>query len=112
MSELVIHNARIITMDDKQPSADAVLVRGDRIAYVGKEKEALNQSDPSAQLIDLAGKTLVPGFNDSHIHTIHLGDILLAPDYSGLNGKQTVESIREGLTLLSSPSLRFKEEST
>ncbi len=78
----------IITMNDKQPQAEAVVVRDGNIAFVGKRNAALRFS-PSAQQVDLQGHTLTPGFIDAHGHISGVGlqalsaNLLPAPDGEG-----------------------------
>src|SRR5260221_11947515 len=64
---LLIVNARALTLDPKQREAEAIIVRGGRIAFVGQatEAEARGRGLP---LFDAAGRTVVPGFIDGHTH--------------------------------------------
>ncbi len=68
--EVIFHNGVILTMDDNQPRAQAIAIAGDRILAVGTDDEILSRKGPSTQVIDLQGKTVVPGFIDSHQHRI------------------------------------------
>ncbi|WP_395670568.1 amidohydrolase [Phenylobacterium sp.] len=65
--DLLILNARVWTLDPATPSAEAVLVRGGRIAYVGDAAGARSRG-AGVPVFDAAGRTLVPGFIDGHIH--------------------------------------------
>ncbi len=65
-------NARIHTMDPERPEADAILIRGDRIAAVGSLQDIGGQASGSRQ-VDLAGQAIVPGFNDCHCHILSFG---------------------------------------
>jgi predicted amidohydrolase YtcJ len=69
-SEIVFHNGAILTMEDSQPLAGAILIHGDTIAAVGTEAEVLAQAGAAAGRIDLGGLTLAPGFIDTHNHRI------------------------------------------
>lgn len=95
MSESVLFNTHVITMDARQPKAEAILVREDKIAYVGGKEEALKRSGSAAMSFDLNGRTLVPGFNDSHIHAAYLGDVLSAPTFTSLDGEQILARLKE-----------------
>lgn len=64
----VFINGTILTMDVRNPEADALLVERDRIVAVGPQELILKQIDPDARIIDLAGKTLLPGFIEAHGH--------------------------------------------
>ncbi|TDB28178.1 amidohydrolase [Stenotrophomonas sp. ATCM1_4] len=78
----------IITMDDRQPNAEAIVVREGRIAFVGTGKAARAFS-PDARQVDLHGQTLTPGFIDAHGHVSGVGlqalsaNLLPAPDGEG-----------------------------
>ena len=65
---LLITGARVYTADPAQPWAEAVLTRGDRIAYVGREAGARAQAGPRGGTIHVPGGLVVPGLNDSHVH--------------------------------------------
>jgi predicted amidohydrolase YtcJ len=81
-ADLIIRNARIWTVDPGHPEAQAVAVLGDRIVAVGSAPEALAWRGPHTRIIDAAGKRLVPGFNDAHVHFVDGGSQL---DYVQLN---------------------------
>jgi predicted amidohydrolase YtcJ len=67
--DLVFHHGNIISLDSKDTRATAVAVKGDRIACVGSDEELLRESDAgSTRLIDLNGKTVLPGLIDCHTH--------------------------------------------
>ncbi len=66
-ADLAIVNAEIWTLNSKQPRAQAALVRGGRIVRVGSNQEVLGASK-GARRFDAAGRTVVPGFYDSHTH--------------------------------------------
>lgn len=70
----LFYNGTIHTMDPAYPTVEAVLVGTDgRIQAVGKYSEI---ATPTAQLVDLQGRTLIPGFNDAHVHVAPLGMLL------------------------------------
>lgn len=68
--EVIFHNGIILTMDENQPQAQAVALAGGRILAVGSDDEVLALQVSSTQVIDLQGKTMLPGFIDSHQHRI------------------------------------------
>lgn len=73
----LFYNGIIHTMDPSQPQPEAVLVNdGGRIEAVGLYTD-LAQLSPTAKQIDLAGQTLIPGFNDAHVHVASLGRLLI-----------------------------------
>lgn len=67
-ADLVLHSGRVWTLDAGRPEAQAVAVRGERIVRVGSDAEALALRGPGTRSIDLAGRLLLPGFNDAHTH--------------------------------------------
>jgi len=69
---LAVVNARVWTGDTKRPWADAIAVRGDRIAAVGSSAE-IRKLAKDADVIDAQGQMVVPGFIDSHVHFIDGG---------------------------------------
>lgn len=73
-ADLIIYGGTIYTVNDKEPVAEAVAVRGDTIVFVGSSSEALKQfKDDSTRLIDLKGQILTPGFIEGHGHMMGVG---------------------------------------
>jgi predicted amidohydrolase YtcJ len=72
-ADIVYHGGDIVTMDDKNPTADAVAVKGGIIIAVGKKDNVFKFKGNGTKVIDLAGKTLVPGFIDAHGHLMGVG---------------------------------------
>jgi predicted amidohydrolase YtcJ len=72
-ADLLLINATVYTLSEAQPRAEAVAIRGDRIAFVGSSGEAADYRGPETEVIDLAGKTVVPGLADSHVHLSGIG---------------------------------------
>ncbi|MEA3406803.1 MAG: amidohydrolase [Chloroflexota bacterium] len=77
--ELVLSNASIHTMDPSQPTAEALAIRGNRILAVGSLQEMLSLCH-KAERIDLAGRTVLPGFIDAHVHLSSYGLLLQQVD--------------------------------
>jgi len=73
---MILYNGRIHTMDPKRPRAEAIAVRGDRIAGVGDESEVRSAAD-DRERVNLGGKTVLPGFIDCHVHFLWGGISLL-----------------------------------
>lgn len=69
-ADLLITNARVYTVDDTNPQAEAVAVRGNRIIFVGSAADARAWRGPQTQVVDGAGRTLLPGLIDSHFHLL------------------------------------------
>jgi predicted amidohydrolase YtcJ len=68
MKDLMLLNGKIYTMNPKQPKASAVAVRDSKIIAVGKTSDVENLSKRSFKVINLHGKTVIPGFIDCHTH--------------------------------------------
>jgi predicted amidohydrolase YtcJ len=75
-ADLVIINAKVWTVDASRPTAQAVAVLGDRIVAVGSNAEVDAWRGPKTKVIDAAGKLLLPGFNDAHVHFVSGGEQL------------------------------------
>jgi predicted amidohydrolase YtcJ len=71
--DLIIKNARIITMDENVKEAECVGIEKGRISMVGKFEEIKQFAKKNTEIIDLDNKTLLPGFNDSHMHLLSYG---------------------------------------
>ena len=68
--DLIFHNGHLVTMDSSQPDAEAMAIQNDLIMAVGSNSDILNLAGEKTQVIDLDGRTLMPGFIDSHSHKI------------------------------------------
>lgn len=80
--DLILINGKIHTMDLSIPEAEAVAVNGNKIYKVGSNAEILSLKDENTRAIDLKGRVLVPGFNDSHMHLLGFGYFLNMVDLS------------------------------
>jgi hypothetical protein len=65
---LVLHNGKILTADANFSVAQAVAIRGNQIAAVGNDADVMKLAGPSSQVIDLKGRTVIPGLIDTHRH--------------------------------------------
>jgi len=88
--DLLVVGAHVWTGDPGLPRHLAVGVRGGRIAFVGPDDEARPLAGPDTEVIEAAGKLLLPGFIDAHNH-VRLGSNPLAVD---LGGAATLEELR------------------
>lgn len=89
-ADLVVTNARIYTVDDNRPLAEAMAVRDGKIAFVGSERGALTLRGPRTEVIDLQGRTVIPGMTDAHAHLISLGFTLDDVDLVGSTSYEEV----------------------
>ena len=69
----IYHNGTILTMDSRASTASCLAVRGDRIAAVGGPDDVAPLRGPDTRLVDLKGRTMLPGFYDCHSHYMRAG---------------------------------------
>ncbi|HWX16019.1 MAG TPA: amidohydrolase [Chthoniobacterales bacterium] len=72
--DLIFVNGNIYTVNEKQPHAEAIAVKKDRIAFVGSNEAAKKLASDKTRIIDLRDHTLVPGMTDSHCHIFGIGE--------------------------------------
>src|SRR2546421_5931139 len=84
-AQTVFINGNIYTMNERQPRAEAIAVKGDRIIFVGSNADAKKYQTADARTVDLAGKTVVPGLTDSHCHIFGIGERELTLNLEGTN---------------------------
>ncbi|MEA3247407.1 MAG: amidohydrolase [Gemmatimonadota bacterium] len=82
-ADLIVTNARVYTVDDARPVAGALAVRGGRVAFVGDARGALALRGPQTRVVDLGGRTVIPGMVDAHGHVEGLGEALATVDLVG-----------------------------
>ncbi len=66
--DLILHNGKIVTVDERFSMAQALAIRGERIVAVGTNAEVLKLANSSTRRIDLRGRTVIPGLIDNHAH--------------------------------------------
>ncbi len=81
IADLVLLNANVITVEEEQPKAEAVAMSGDRIIAVGSYDDVNPLIGDHTEIIDLTGKTVVPGLIEGHGHYIRLGTALQELDF-------------------------------
>src|SRR6266545_39677 len=72
-ADVVFVNGNVYTVNEKQPRAEAIAVKGDRIVFVGSNANAKRFQGSGTRVIDLHGETVVPGMTDAHYHFIGVG---------------------------------------
>lgn len=88
--DLIFINGIVYTMDENNTISEAVAVKDNKIFKVGTTEEILALRGDNSQIIDLEGKALVPGFNDSHMHLVNYG---YSQTQADLIGVESVEEI-------------------
>src|SRR5208282_5321993 len=90
-ADLVIHNAKVHTVDPSRPEAQALAIVGDRIRAVGSEDDIRTWIGPGTRVLDAHGGAVLPGFNDSHVHfvdgssllsQVHLADVTTREEFT------------------------------
>src|SRR5262249_44006721 len=72
-ADLILHNGRIATQDERRPFAQAAAVQDGKFVAVGTDPDVLRLRGDPTRAIDLSGRTVIPGLNDSHLHLIRGG---------------------------------------
>ncbi len=85
--EMILTNARVLTMDPDRPRAGAVAIAAGRIAAVGARAEIEPLAGPATEVIDCKGATLLPGFVESHLHLVLGGAELAHLQLHGIEGE-------------------------
>ncbi|MGZ0787127.1 amidohydrolase [Pseudomonas saponiphila] len=101
IADLILFNGRLHTVDRAKPQASAVAIKDGRFIAVGNDAEAMALRGAATQVIDLMGRTVIPGLNDSHLHLIRGG-----LNYNLELRWEGVPSLADALRLLKEQALR------
>ena len=93
-ADLALINGNIITLNPSKPHAQAIAIKNNRIVKVGENGEIKPLIKESTKVIDLTGKTALPGFIDTHIHIAGFGKTLTEVN---LRGIQSIKEMQEKL---------------
>lgn len=80
VADRILTGGTIITVDENQPEAEAVALKDGRIMAVGSADEIAELAGPDTDVVDLAGRVVVPGFIEGHGHFLGLGQALMILD--------------------------------
>lgn len=72
-ADTILVNGKVLTVDRQFSTREALAIRDGKITAVGSNADARKQAGPQTRVIDLQGRTVIPGFIDSHIHAIRAG---------------------------------------
>ncbi len=100
-ADMILLNGRFHTIDKTQPLAMAVAIQDGKFIAVGDAEEVMRHRSATTQVIDLNGRTVVPGLNDSHIHLIRGG-----LNYNLELRWEGVPSLADALRMLKEQALR------
>ena len=92
-ADMVLHNGQIITADDDESVVSAVAIRDGKFLAVGDDDRILSMADSDTRKIDLQGKSVVPGFIDTHLHQAFVSQI----SKLGNSGRVTFRDKQSGL---------------
>ena len=90
LADIVFVNGNVHTVNDAQPQAEAIAIKGERIVFVGSNADANKYSGATTRTIDLKGKTVVPGFTDSHYHIFGVGHQAAQPSFDETTSRGAV----------------------
>ncbi|MEW6187844.1 MAG: amidohydrolase family protein, partial [Thermodesulfobacteriota bacterium] len=95
MAGLLIHNARIITMDPQCPRASALAIKEGRIQALGDSGSLLKPIDRKTEVLDLRGRTVLPGFFDAHVHFRAMAESQVTLNISPEKGVTQISRLQE-----------------
>lgn len=95
-ADLIFTNARVLTMDDAQPRAEALAITGNRITAVGTHAEVVALKGPATRIIDAGGRSLLPGFHEGHMHLFSGAAELTQLQLAGVSGLASLKSAIRG----------------
>ena len=72
-ADLILHNGKIVTVDANFSVRQAVAIKAGKITAVGSDAAVLAERGPQTRVIDLRGRTVLPGLFDSHVHALEPG---------------------------------------
>jgi predicted amidohydrolase YtcJ len=94
--DLILTNARVLTMDRKNPRAEAVAIAGGRIVAVGERREVEALAGQGTRIIDAKGRSVLPGFFESHLHLVLGGAELAHLQLGGVAGAEGLRAAFRG----------------
>jgi hypothetical protein len=102
-ADLVLRGGKVVTVDSTRPEAEAVAVRGDRIAAVGTDEEIAAYIGSETRVIELDGRLLIPGFIEGHAHYLSLGEARLNLDVGQARSWDEIVSMVEAAVAEAEP---------
>jgi predicted amidohydrolase YtcJ len=98
MTDLILFNAHVITMDPTYPIAQLVAVHSGKIEKVARNEHLKDLTHSKTEVIDCHGKTVLPGFIDAHVHFRGFSERLTAIDLSPSNNVRSISEMRDKIT--------------
>src|SRR5581483_5302432 len=91
-ADLIIRDAHIVTVDPKFSIASAAAIQGGRFIAVGSDAEVMKTRGPKTRVIDLHGQTVLPGFDDTHVHLTAGKDLEIQVDLTHIRSIKDIQS--------------------
>ena len=101
-ADLILVGGHIYTADAQSPEAEAVVIEGDTIVYVGSRQGAERYRTPATRVINTEGKMVLQGFHDAHLHTFMGGRSLVGCDVANAPDIESTEAILKSCLVSSS----------
>ncbi len=95
-ADLIIRDAHIVTVDPRFSIARAAAVRNGRFIAVGTDADVMKSKGPNTRVIDLHGKTVLPGFNDTHVHLTAGEELPLQVDLTHIRSIKDIQAAIAG----------------
>jgi predicted amidohydrolase YtcJ len=95
LSDLILFNANVITMDPAFPHARLVAIQDGKISAVSSNEGVVGLKKRNTKLIDCKGKTILPGFIDAHLHLFGFAEGLITLNLEPRNGIHSISDIQE-----------------
>ena len=103
-ADVILLGGHIYTADAQSPEAEAVVIEGDTIVYVGSRQGAERYRTPATRVISTEGKMVLPGFHDAHLHTFMGGRSLVGCDVANAPDIESTEAILKSCLAASTSS--------
>jgi predicted amidohydrolase YtcJ len=99
--DLIVHNAKVTTLQSDRPEVQAIAVRGEKVTAFGADAEIMRLRGNNTRIVDAGARRVIPGLNDSHFHLVRGGrDYNLELRWDG------VESLQRGLQMIAEQAAR------
>jgi hypothetical protein len=102
-ADLIIRDAHIVTVDPKFTIAQAAAIRGGKFIAVGTDAEVLKTKGPNTKVVDLRGQTVLPGFNDTHVHLTAGEELPLQVDLTHIHSIKNIQAVISARAKLEKP---------
>jgi predicted amidohydrolase YtcJ len=91
-ADLIIRDAHIVTVDPNFSIAQAAAIRDGRFIAVGSDADVMKSKGPNTRVVDLHGKTVLPGFNDTHVHLTAGEELPLQVDLTHIHSIKQIQT--------------------